>query len=93
MDQKIICVAEDCGKTHDFKLYKNTIGSHVLNSIKEQADSGYQGISAYHQNVKRLRKNPKAVNCNLMKKGRTNVFLVSVFLLRISMQKLKYLKS
>ena len=59
MDQKIICVAEDCGKTHDFKLYKNTIGSHVLNSIKEQADSGYQGISAYHQNSETPKKKPK----------------------------------
>ena len=42
--EEIICVAEDCGKTHDFKLYKKTIGGRVLESIKAQLDSGYQGI-------------------------------------------------
>ena len=56
---KIICTAEDRGKTHDFKLYKNTIGSRVLSSIKEQADSGYQGICAYHHNSETPKKKPK----------------------------------
>ena len=28
--KEIICIAEDCGKTHDFKLYKDTIGGAFL---------------------------------------------------------------
>ncbi len=55
----IICTAEDYGKTHDFALYKNTIGSRVLDCIKAQADSGYQGISAFHQNSETPKKKPK----------------------------------
>lgn len=58
-DGIILCTAEDYGKTHDFVLYKNTIGSHVLDSIKEQADSGYQGISAFHRNSETPKKKPK----------------------------------
>jgi len=57
--QKIICTAEGYGKIHDFNLYKNTIGSRVLSSIKEQADSGYQGICAYHQNSETPKKKPR----------------------------------
>lgn len=55
----IICTAEDYGKTHDFALYKNTIGSRVLDSIKAQADSGYQGISEFHRNSETPKKKPK----------------------------------
>lgn len=56
---EIICVAEDCGKTHDFQIYKNTIGSRVLETIKEQADSGYQGISSFHRNSETPKKKSK----------------------------------
>ena len=56
---EIICTAEGYGKTHDFHLYKNTIGNHVLSSIKEQGDSGYQGICAYHQNSETPKKKPR----------------------------------
>jgi hypothetical protein len=52
-------VAEDCGKTHDFKLYKDTVGERVLDSIKEQMDSGYQGILAIHANSETPKKKPK----------------------------------
>lgn len=55
----IICTAETYGKTHDFALYKKTIGSRVLDSIKEQADSGYQGMSAFHRNSETPKKKPK----------------------------------
>ena len=55
----ILCTAEDYGKTHDFALYKSTIGSRMLDCIKAQADSGYQGISAFHQNSETPRKKPK----------------------------------
>ena len=55
----ILCTAESCGKTHDFALYKNSIGNRILDSIKEQADSGYQGISALHHNSETPKKKPK----------------------------------
>ena len=55
----ILCTAQDYGKTHDFTLYKNTIGSHVLDCIRVQADSGYQGISAFHKNSETPRKKPR----------------------------------
>lgn len=54
-----MCVAESYGKTHDFALYKSSIGNRVLGSIKEQADSGYQGIAAFHQNSETPKKKPK----------------------------------
>jgi hypothetical protein len=57
--EEIICAAEDCGKTHDFKLYKDTIGGRVLDSIKAQMDSGYQGIAAVHKNSETPKKKPK----------------------------------
>ena len=55
----IICTAENYGKTHGFTLYKNTIGGRVIDSIKEQADSGYQGISKFHRNSETPKKKPK----------------------------------
>lgn len=55
----IICTAEDHSKTHDFTLYKRTIGSHILDCIKAQTDSGYQGISAFHKNSETPKEKPK----------------------------------
>ena len=46
-------------KAHDFQLYKATIGEHILSSIKEQADSAYQGICAYHPNSEIPKKKPR----------------------------------
>ena len=54
-----MCTAESFGKTHDFALYKNSIGSRVLDSIKAQADSGYQGITAIHHNSETPKKKPR----------------------------------
>jgi len=42
--RKIICTAHAEGKTHDFRLYEESIGSAILSGIKAQGDSGYQGI-------------------------------------------------
>ena len=58
-DGKILCTAEACRKTHDFKLYKDTVGCRVLSSIKEQADSGCQGIGVYYHNSEIPKKKPK----------------------------------
>ena len=47
--KEIICIAQAKGKTHDFKLFKDSfIGIDEL--IKILADSGYQGILEYHEN-------------------------------------------
>ena len=56
---KILCVAESIGKTHDFKLYKDSVGHRMLSTIKVQADSAYQGITMYHLNSETPKKKPK----------------------------------
>ena len=47
---KIIDADEAKGSEHDFKIYKDTIGKSVSNSISIDADLGYLGIEAYHSN-------------------------------------------
>ncbi|MDR0965351.1 MAG: hypothetical protein LBM75_02400 [Myxococcales bacterium] len=47
--EETICIAEDCGKMYDFKLYKDTIEARILERIKLQADSGDQEISKVHK--------------------------------------------
>lgn len=44
----IICLANGKGKTHDFKLFKNS-GVKFGDLIKVIADKGYQGIVKFHQ--------------------------------------------
>ena len=50
------------GSEHDFKVYKESIGKQVSNSIPLDADLGYQGIKEYHSNsfipVKSSKKHP-----------------------------------
>jgi hypothetical protein len=48
--RQIIGVQEAKGSEHDFKVYKETIGTGISNSIPLYADSGYQGIEEYHSN-------------------------------------------
>jgi hypothetical protein len=43
-------VQEAKGSAHDFKVYKDTIGKTVSNSIPLDADLGYMGIKEYHPN-------------------------------------------
>jgi hypothetical protein len=47
---KIIDLQEAKGNENDFKIYKDTIGKSISNSIPLDADSGYQGIEEYHSN-------------------------------------------
>jgi hypothetical protein len=47
---KIIDVQEAKGSEHDFKVYKDTIGENISNSIPLDADLGYLGIEHYHSN-------------------------------------------
>jgi hypothetical protein len=48
--KKILCIAQDKGRTHDFSLYKKSIGGAIDAGIRLQADAGYQGIAEYHRN-------------------------------------------
>jgi hypothetical protein len=43
-------VQEAKGSEHDFKIYKETIGKGISNSIPLDADLGYLGIEEYHAN-------------------------------------------
>jgi hypothetical protein len=54
-----MCTAHAAGKTHDFKLYENSIGSAVSGEIKVQGDSGYQGILRLHKNSETPKKKPR----------------------------------
>ena len=47
--EKIICLAHEKGKTHDFKLFKKSqVRFHKL--LQVIADKGYQGITKIHEN-------------------------------------------
>jgi len=45
-------VEEGKGSEHDFKVYKDTIGTGVSSSISIDADSGYQGLQKLHPNCR-----------------------------------------
>jgi hypothetical protein len=45
----VVCTAFTPGKTHDFKLFKNS-RVHFKQDIEAKTDSGYQGITTIHQN-------------------------------------------
>ena len=46
----IINVQQAKGSVHDFKLYKDTVGKNVDESILVQTDLGYLGIERLHTN-------------------------------------------
>ncbi|MDR2923087.1 MAG: hypothetical protein LBU85_07085 [Treponema sp.] len=48
--RQIIDVQEAKGSEHDFKVYKDTIGKTISNSIPLDADLGYLAIKDYHSN-------------------------------------------
>ena len=55
----VIAVFVDCGRTHDFKMWKKSIGVKVVKHIKVQGDSGYQGIVKLHINSETPKKKSK----------------------------------
>jgi hypothetical protein len=75
--KEIIAIAQAKGKTHDFKLFKDSrLG--INEDILVLADSGFQGILDFHKNslipIKKSKNKPltaesKAYNHNLSKKG------------------------
>ena len=55
---KIICIAHEKGKTHDFRLFKSSrVRFHKL--LKVIADKGYQGIAKIHKLSKTPIKKPR----------------------------------
>lgn len=56
--RKIICIHNDIGKRHDFKLYK-TSRVFVHCDIMIQADTGYQGLQKRHKNSELPKKRSK----------------------------------
>jgi hypothetical protein len=58
--KKIIAVFIDCGRSHDFIMWKKSIGVKVVRHIKIQVDSGYQGIDKLHSNSETPRRKPKS---------------------------------
>jgi hypothetical protein len=75
--RKIIGVQEAKGSGHDFRVYKDTIGNGVSESIPLDSDLGYLGIEEYHANsfipVKsskkhKLNKKEKAYNTKLARR-------------------------
>jgi hypothetical protein len=57
--EELICIDEDCGKTRDFKLYKDAVGSRILDKIKARMDSGCQGAAGIRANSETAREKPK----------------------------------
>lgn len=71
--QKIICTTFSDGKTHDFKLFKNS-KVRLQSTTNLKVDTGYLGITKFHINsdipcksskYKPLTKEKKAYNRNL----------------------------
>jgi hypothetical protein len=52
-------VAQDTGRVHDFRLYKESVGAAVNGNIRLQGDSGYQGIASIHTNSETPKKSSK----------------------------------
>jgi len=67
--KKILDVQEAKGSTHDFKIYKDTIGQSVNGSILIQADLGYLGIEKLHENSQIPKKESKLHKLNKREKA------------------------
>jgi hypothetical protein len=46
----VFSVEQAEGSVHDFQLYKESVGGALAPETTVKADSGYQGIAAYHAN-------------------------------------------
>ena len=76
-NREIIDVNQAKGSVHDFKLYKDTVGNNVDESILIRTDLGYLGIEKLHANsllpikeskYHKLSKREKAYNKRLARK-------------------------
>ncbi len=66
---KIICLKHGKGKTHDFKLFKNS-GIKFSELLKLIADKGYQGIAKIHRLSETPIKKPRGGKLTLITKER-----------------------
>ena len=57
-------IQQEKGNVHDFKLYKDSRGARVDESILIQADLGYLGIEAFHPNSQIPKKSSKKHKLN-----------------------------
>ena len=57
-DGLIVCLAFASGKTHDFRLFKESL-TRFLTSTKLPLDSGYQGMGKLHGNCELPKKRTK----------------------------------
>jgi hypothetical protein len=59
MTKDIVAIMTNTGKTHDFKMYKKEVRERILDSIRINGDSGFQGIREYHKNSDTPKKKTK----------------------------------
>jgi hypothetical protein len=89
---QIICTAHACGKTHDFKLYEESIGSAVGDEIKVEGDSGYQGILKLHKNSQTPHKKPRGGELTDEQKSENKAFASKRMLVENIIAKVKVFK-
>ena len=87
---KIIGLAFDLGHSHDFSIYKTSLGKAINTSAMLLADSGYQGILECHSNSKNPQKNRKNAHLLMKKSKRITTCQNAAFSLNTLMQKSKY---
>ena len=77
---KVIAIFIGKGRTHDFRLFKNS-KIRIVKRIKVVCDSGYQGIQKIHTNSEIPKKKPK--NGELSKEEKLNNKRISKFRITI----------
>ena len=88
----ILCTAHSYGKTHDFKLYENSIGSAISEKIKAKLDSGYQGILRFHKNSETPKKKPKGGQLTIEEKAANKLLASERMLVENTIAKVKVFK-
>jgi hypothetical protein len=56
--RKVLCTSFACGRTHDFRLYKDS-QVRMRPTVKPVTDSGYTGVVRLHANAEHPRKSSK----------------------------------
>ena len=90
--QEIICTAHSEGRTHDFKLYEQSIDCAILARIKAQMDLGYQGILRLHKNSEIPNKKPKGGELTAEEKGENKLLSSERALVENIIAKIKVFK-
>ena len=56
--KQVLCLAFSNGRTHDYKLFKNSL-TKMHSGITMELDSGYSGVTTIHKNSKLPKKKSK----------------------------------